>query len=100
MTVQPDLNEITRAGLIVYWVSCIDLEHTWASSRPPRYVCLKLTNIASQVTFGIMIGSAACFAVMTWLRPYHDRKHGCELLFSELLPREVRRLAAIRLSKA
>ncbi|KAK9828298.1 hypothetical protein WJX74_007622 [Apatococcus lobatus] len=51
MTVQPDLNEITRAGLIVYWV-----------------------------TFGIMIGSAVCFAVMTWLRPYHDRKHGYMIL--------------------
>ena len=25
MTIQPDLNEITRAGLIVYWVSCTDL---------------------------------------------------------------------------
>ena len=30
-----------------------------------------------QVTFGLMMGSAVCFTVLTWLKPYHDRKHGC-----------------------
>ena len=75
MTVQPDVNLITTAGLVVYWVG---LERDARNHRPDMNDFDQGLSHRTQVTFGILNFSATGIAILTWMRPYHDRKHGCE----------------------